>query len=211
MKVAINVIGFVIVSGLMLPAQAALNKWVDEKGQVHYGDRVPAQYLKKNRSILNEQGVVVRKISAKKSKKIIDKENQVNREKAIKDRKKMLVDKQIELNDRMLLDTFTTDRDLLIARDARLGAVDSQLQLTESNIKDQERKLKKIKERVNSIETSGRDVPENLRKQVVSVSRQLETYYAYVEDKTKERERIKEKFDKDIKRFHELKSTKRKK
>ncbi len=211
MKVAINIIGFVIVSVFMLPAQAALNKWVDENGQVHYGDRVPAQYLKKNRSILSEQGVVVRNITAKRSKEDIDRENQANREKAIKDKEKMIADKKIALHDRMLLDTFTTDRDLLIARDDRIGAVNSQLQLTESNIKDQEKKLKEIKERVSSIEKSGRAVPDNLRKQVVSVSRQLETYYAYVEDKTKEREQIREKFAKDIKRFHELKAMRNKK
>jgi hypothetical protein len=212
MKTAINIIGAVIFSVSAMSVQAVkMHKWVDEKGQVQYGDRVPAQYLKKNRSVLNEQGVVVRKVTATKSQRILDKESENNKEQARKAKEKLIATKKIAMHDKMLLDTFTTKRDLLISRDDRVGAVDSQLQLTESNIKDQEKKLEEVKKRVTSIETSGRSVPDNLLKQVNSVSRQLETYYAYVEDKNKEREEIIKKFDKDIKRFLELKGRKAKK
>jgi len=194
----------------MLPAQAALNKWVDEKGQIHYGDRVPEKYLKKDRSVLSEQGVVVKNITATKSQAVIDKEYKLKKEKDSKVREKMIAERKIALRDRMLMDTFTTERDLFIARDDRISAVDSQMQLTEFNIKDQEKKLAEVKKHVASIESSGREVPRNLRKQVVSVSRQLETYYAYVEDKAKEKEQIMEKFEGDIKRFRELKAVKKK-
>ncbi len=52
---------------LALPAHAAMYKWVDEKGNTHYGDRVPPQYadragaqLKKSgRSVQSEQKAAV--------------------------------------------------------------------------------------------------------------------------------------------------------
>lgn len=191
-----------------MSSYAALNKWVDEHGKVHYGDRVPSQYLKKDRQILSEQGVVVRRIEAKKTEEQLQEEQKSKSKESEAARKKMIEDRKKALRDRVLLETFTTERDLVIARDDRIGAVDSQIQLTESNIKDQEKKLEAVRKQITDIEKSGREVPENTRKEVVSVSRQLETYYQYVENKNIERNEIMKKFDEDIKRFRELKSGK---
>jgi hypothetical protein len=42
-------------------AQSGLYRWVDENGTVHYGDKVPAKYLKKEHDELNEQGTTIKK------------------------------------------------------------------------------------------------------------------------------------------------------
>ena len=42
-------------------------RWVDENGTVHYGDRVPPQYVQKESDILNSQGVQVGKLDAQKT------------------------------------------------------------------------------------------------------------------------------------------------
>jgi hypothetical protein len=42
-------------------------KWVDENGVTHYGDSVPAQYAKKESSVLNKQGMEVGRTQAQKS------------------------------------------------------------------------------------------------------------------------------------------------
>ena len=50
------------------PLQAGkLYKWVDETGQVRYGDHIPAKYAKKSNETLNTQGVVVDSKAALKS------------------------------------------------------------------------------------------------------------------------------------------------
>jgi antitoxin component of MazEF toxin-antitoxin module len=53
----------VLSTSLWLPAPTLhagkLYKWVDESGQVRYGDRIPPQYAKKNNETLNKQGVVI--------------------------------------------------------------------------------------------------------------------------------------------------------
>src|SRR5690606_31400143 len=38
---------------------AQLFKWTDENGVVHYGDRIPPQYANQDRSVLNNQGIIV--------------------------------------------------------------------------------------------------------------------------------------------------------
>ena len=185
-------------------ALAGLNKWVDENGQVHYGDRVPAKYLNQQREQLNEQGIVVERHKAAKSQDELDQEKAEQARKAEEEKQRLIAKRKADLRDRVLLDTFTTEADLVHAREARVEAVDTQILLTETIIKDQEKKLENLKQRITNIEKSGRIVPENLPKELDSVSRQLETHYQFVEAKNDEKQKIIEKFDGDIKRFREL-------
>ena len=204
----------VIFTGLIViavPAYAELHKWVDDQGQVHYGDRVPPQYLRKERSVLNEQGVVVEKIDRGKTDEEIAAEKKERLENAESYKQKLAEQNRLALRDRMLLESYTAEREILLQRDARVDAVVSQLTLTESIIRDQEKKLAAVKARIQNIEKSGREAPENLHKEVIAVGRQLETHYQYVENKNNERQQIIDKFDDDIARFRELMEEKNKK
>jgi Domain of unknown function (DUF4124) len=201
--------GLLLILLSLLPAQAARNKWVDEKGQTHYGDRVPAQYLSKQRQVLNDQGIVVRKHNRLKTDEERTEEQKKRAIQLEKDKRDLISNRKKALRDRVLTDTFTTERDILMARDRRIDAITSQINLTETIIKDDEKKLAAIKKRIENIEKSNRTVPENTKKSLVSVSRQLETHYQYVETKNHERESILLDFDKDIKRFRELKAARK--
>lgn len=183
-----------------------LHKWTDESGQVHYGDAIPPQYLNQKREVLNEQGVVVKSYEAPKTKEQLAKEKQekdalekAKRERIVEERKK-------ELRDRVLLETFTTERDILLSRDDRIQAVDSQIQITQSNIKESEKKQTEVKERIEKTEKSGRQVPENFRKEADTVAKQLQSYHQFIEMKNAERVEIIKKFDDDLQRFRELKA-----
>ena len=202
--------GLFLILVSILPAHAARNKWVDEKGQVHYGDRVPAQYLSKDREVLSDQGVVIRKHSKLKTEAELSDEQKRKAIDLEKTKKELIIARKRALRDRVLTDTFTTERDILMARDRRIDAITSQISLTETIIKDDEKKLAAIKNRIKDIEKSGRDVPENTKKSLVVVSRQLETHYQFVESKNQEREGILANFDRDIKRFRELKAARKK-
>ena len=197
-----RLLNLIILSALTATAHAGMNKWVDEKGQVHYGDEVPAEYLNQKRSVLNEQGVVVKTL---KSEEQMAKEQQEKAAENSVKNAKLIESKKQELRDRVLLDTYTTERDMDISQHDRVSAIDSQLQLAESNIKDGERKMKDLNDRIAAIEKSGREVPANVFKEKDSISRQLENNYQYVETKQIERADINKKFDEDKKRFRELK------
>jgi len=199
-----------IANFLLLPcAYAGLNKWVDEKGQIHYGDRVPSKYLSKEHSQLNEQGVILRTNKALKTEKELSVEEATRRTKAAEDKKRLIKARKQALRDRVLLDTFTTESDLSLARDARIEAIDSQISLAETLIKNDEKKLSNVKVRIDTIEKSGRVAPENLHKEVISVGRQIQNNYAFIEDKTNERDEILKTFKQDVKRFLQLKKEKR--
>ena len=199
-----------MVSLLFAPhAHAAMKKWVDEFGQVHYGDRVPFEYLRNEHSELNDQGVTIHRSKKMKSEEEYTAEALQRKIQVIADKKKQLEERRAALRDRVLIDTFTTENDLMIARDARLDSVDSQISLAKTLIKNDNKKLADVTKRIKEIEASGRKAPENLYKDVSSVSKQLENNHAFTEDKINERTYIIESFDKDVKRFRELMTAKR--
>ena len=43
-----------------LAAQAKMYKWVDDEGQMHFGDRIPTKYQVKAHQELNERGVAIK-------------------------------------------------------------------------------------------------------------------------------------------------------
>ena len=206
---SIRILSLIVACLWMSGAHAGLMKWVDENGQVHYGDRIPPQYLKKEHETLNEQGVVIHTTNRTKTKEELKEEEKEQRRLAAEQKAKMIERRKAELRDRVLLDTFTTEEDIVHARDERVAAIDSQINLAETIIKDQTKKLEKVKGRIDKIEKSGRKVPDNLYKEVDSVGRQLETYYQNVETRQQERQHILEKFDEDITRFRELMAIKK--
>lgn len=189
-------------------SHAGLNKWVDDKGNTHYGDRVPPSYLKKEHSQLNEQGITVSTTKAQKTEEELNLEKKKLAIKTREDTKRRLAEHKQQLHDRMLLDTFTTEADLVHAIEARVETVNSQIALAETLIKNDEQRLKDIKLHIKTIESSGRKPPENLHKEIITIGRQLEKNFAYIEDRANERDEILKIFEKDVKRYREL--TKRK-
>jgi len=104
----------------------------------------------------------------------------------------------------MLLDTFTTEADLVRAIEARVDTVNSQIALAETLIKNDETLLNEVKLQIKSIENRGRKPPENLHKKMKTISYQIEKNFAYIEDKTNERTEILKTLEEDIKRYRVL-------
>lgn len=185
-------------------AFAGLNKWVDEKGNVHYGDRVPSGYLKKEHSLLNEQGVTVRTTKALKTEEELSAEQKDLAIKQKLETKRLIKERKQQLHDRMLLDTFTTESDLVHAIEARVDTVNSQISLAETLIKNDEKRLNDIKLHIKTIESSGRKPPENLHKEILNIGYHMEKNFAYIEDKNNERIEILKTFERDVQRYRVL-------
>ena len=198
----IMICGFVVASFLaVFPVHAKMYKWKDDNGQTHYGDSIPAQYLNKERKELNDQGTVIKNIGraataeelkAKKDLEDIEKEKEV-----------VLVEQRRQ--DRILLDTYTTERDLVMAREARIDAVNSQINLSKSIIESTKDKLEKTEKRISNIKAGDREVPADVYTKLDREKEQLETQTKVADGHIQKREAIKKQFDYYIKRFNELK------
>ena len=192
----------VIVIGSASPVQAKMYKWVDENGQVHFSDKVPQEYLKLQHDVLNQQGVRIKRKEAAKTEAQIAEEKRLERER----KKRELAERKQKQRDRVLLDTYTTERDLVVARDARLEAVDSQIQLAENIISDSKKNLGLLEKQVAQIKASNRAVPQEMYERIANGQQQVKLQQQVLEQHKKRHDDIALQFNGYIERFKVLKA-----
>ncbi|MBL4712719.1 MAG: DUF4124 domain-containing protein [Gammaproteobacteria bacterium] len=183
-------------------AQAKMYKWADENGQIHFGDKIPPKYVVKEHVELNEQGVIIRRQDAAKTPAQKAEARRLRKVLA----EKALIEKKAKQRDRVLLDTYTTERDLFVARDARLDAVGAQIRLASSIIEDSKNKLETMEKQVVFIETSNRQVPADLYRRIRNGKQQVAVQTRVMKNHKRRRDNISTQFNDYIERFRTLKA-----
>jgi hypothetical protein len=178
-----------------------LYKWVDENGQVRYGDSIPPQYAKKRTETLNQQGVVVKTKSAAKTPEQLAAERRQAELKAEEEVKR----REQAHKDRILLDTFTNEDEMIMTRDGKIEAIEAIIRVTGGRIEKIKQRLSVLSLRAANLERSGKPVPEYLTKEISETRSQIQHNMGYIENRKIEQQAIREKFELDIKRFRELK------
>jgi len=183
------------------PQAGKLYKWVDENGQIRYGDRVPPQYAKRSNETLNKQGVVVDRKARAKTEEEIAEERRLAAIKAEQERKH----REQEHQDRILLDTFTNEDEMILTRDGKIEAIEAVIRVTKSRTEKIKQRLAKQKLRAANLERAGKPVPPKLQQSIRESRRQIRYNSDYVANRRKAQQEIREKFAQDIKRFRKLK------
>ena len=201
---------------LLLPsAQAAgLFKWVDEDGQVRYGDRLPASQAKRGHQQLNSQGVVIGEQDAE----ITEEQKQAREQAKIEEAKRKeeeakrlaeearLAALQAE-KDRVLLMTFSSEKELTAVFDDRAEVIDSVINLIEKSIATTEEQLGKLQENAEITYTSkGKDIPGGLAQRIEFAERKIENRTEQLILKQSEKARLMETYQRDLARFRILSS-----
>ena len=193
---------FAILFSSSFTAQAKMYKWVDENGQMHFGDKIPPQYQVKEHQELNEHGVVTKHKEAAKTPQQKAEERRLERER----KKQASIEKKKKQRDRVLLDTYTTERDLIVARDSILEAVDSQINLAESIINDSNKNIESLETQIEQIKATNREVPEELYQRLDIEKKQVEVQSGVMKNHKKRHDEISEQFNGYIERFKVLKA-----
>ena len=175
-------------------------KWIDNEGQVHYGNNVPPEYAKTERKVINEQGRTVRVYEAAKTPEQRAAAKKVAKLEA---RKKVLDEKQAT-HDRSLLATYASEEDMLLARDGKVASVEALLQLTNSRVESMKQRLHGLTEEAATYERSGKQLPHTVETQINNLRAQIIRNEAFIKEKDQELDAINSRFDTDISRFIEL-------
>ncbi len=176
-------------------------KWVDEEGNIHFGDRVPPRYANREREEINKQGRTVKVYEAPKT---AEEKAEIRRQAELEAAEKERTKKRA-IHDRSLLATYSSEEDMLMARDGKIASVDALIQLTNSRIESSRKRLLTLETEAAEFERSGKPVPKILQSQITTARSQLIDNEAFVIAKEKERQVITEKFSADISRYRELK------
>jgi hypothetical protein len=176
-------------------------KWVDEEGNIHFGDRVPPRYANREREEINQQGRTVKVYEAPKT---AEEKAEIRRQAELEAAEKEGAKKRA-IHDRSLLATYSSEEDMLMARDGKIASVDALIQLTNSRIDSSRKRLLTLETEAAEFERSGKPVPKILQSQITTARSQLIDNEAFVIAKEKEKQVITEKFSADISRYRELK------
>ena len=191
---------FCLLASPISTTEAALFKWVDETGQIRYGDRIPARYAKKRSETLNSQGVVLNTQSAEKTQQQLVEEKNLA---AIRAEVEKVLEKKAH-QDRILLDTFATENEIVVTRDRKTEAVEAVINITNDRIHKARSRLLAQTRRAANMERSGHAIPDNLKKGISDTRNQIKQNLSYIDNRKIEQQAIREKHDLDIKRFRVL-------
>jgi len=187
----------------VLPTHAGkLFKWVDDTGQIRYGDRIPPQYAKKKNETLSNQGIVVKTRAAAKTPEQLAEEARQAAQKAEQERIRI----EAARKDSILLDTFTNEDEMIMTRDGKIEAIEAVIRVTNDRTEKNKLRLADLKLRAANMERSGKAVPKKLLNTITETRAQIQSNTRYVANRAVDQQRIRGKFEADIKRFGELKA-----
>ena len=193
---------FLLAFSMQSAPAAKLYKWVDEQGNVQFSDKVPPEYAKQERKILNEQGLTVDTVERAKTPEEIAQEKRLAELRAEQQR---LIAEQAA-RDRVLLNTFRSEDDILLARDGKLAAVDVLIKVTEGNIKRIQDRLTEMQNNAARMERAGETVSPKFLAQIDDLRRQIRDAQASITAKEAEKGRIHTAYDADASRFRSLRN-----
>lgn len=204
-----------VVAAIVLPSDSSaqrgqreqrLFKWTDDKGVVHYGDKVPPEYADRDRDVLNGQGVIV----DFEEGEITEAEAAAAAAREAEAEKERLAKAEIARRDRMLLETYVAVGDIEELRDRRLELVESQIKVTELYLGNLRKRLVSLQEEASDFKPyttreNAPQIPENLQLDLSRTTSMISLYEQNLSRTRSTQEQLRESFEEDIARFRELK------
>lgn len=178
----------------------SFKKWVDENGVTHYGTVVPPQYIDKGHSELNERGIEVRRYERAKTEEEIERDRALA---ALRAEQKKLLEEQ-QARDRILLNLYRNEDDLVMARDGKIAQLDAQIRLNHNEIRRLKSRLSEFQAAAAAAERSGKQLTKRQQENLDSTQRSIEKSYAIILGKEDEKRATLEEYNYDLDRFRKL-------
>ncbi len=191
---------------LPMAAQAAkkaqtLYRWVDSEGVVHFGDSVPTEFNDLERQIINDRGITVAVIHAKRT----------NEESAEHRRQEELqvVQAVKRKKDQALLATYLSVDEIILHRDRRVELFQAQTRVTELYLSNLERQLTDLQEEASmyrpySADPNAKTIDPDLADDILTTKDTIERHQANLERFREDEQKVIIRFDGDIDRFKAL-------
>lgn len=184
-----------------LPAHAgSIKKWVDENGVTHYGTVVPPQYRDRAHSELNRHGIEVKRHDRAKTPEELERDKALA---ALRAEQRQLLEEQ-QARDRILLNLYRNEDDLVMARDGKLAQLDGQIKLKHKEIRRLKSRLSEFQITAASVERGGKQLTPKHLTNLQSTQRSIEKSYAMILSQEDEKRSTLERYDYDLTRFRKL-------
>jgi hypothetical protein len=176
-------------------------KWTDDKGIVHYGDSVPAEYSQREQRVLNSQGLEVQKRQA-----------EMTPAEAAEFAARQKEESRRKQHDMFLISTYPSVKEIENVRDVRLDQINGQIIAAEAYIASLTTRVDDLKQRAQlfapyNTKPGARRMPDSLAEEMVRAMSELRTQNSALHTKRTEHQNVVAQFDDDIRRFKELRTS----
>jgi hypothetical protein len=184
-------------------AHAALYKWTDARGVVHYSDQLPPDAVNRANYQLNRQGVTIRKTEQARPVELrtgtgkgdsdIERERQAERSQMLAKRR-----------DRALVESYTNEGEIELAKTRAVATIDGQVQSAQAFIAQMTRRRQELEGKKAGY--APRPVPGSIEREIETIDAELARQQDYIAARQKESAAVAARYESDRQRFHELKS-----
>lgn len=183
-------------------------KWKDEKGNINYGDSVPAQYSGTDNSVINQQGITVKHNKATnklgvKQDEVIEVQN-LAQDKKVPEMKDQAIKEQAK-KDKALLNSFTNAEEIDLARDRNLQLDLIALEGLQLQLDNHLKRLAENQKFGDSLVKKHQPVPADLIAEIKSNQAEISKLKQSINERNIIMENTKKRFNDDKIRFIELK------
>ena len=180
-------------------AQAGLYRWVDEKGEVHFSDKVPVAASRKAVSEMGKRGgvkntvdpeaVALAKLKREKNAEALAEEEALK----LAEQKKIA---ELKKRDDYLLSTYENKQEIVKSFKTKIKLLKGNAAILKAQNIVLEKKLNKL--------LTSKSTIKNQAKKIVNITKTIEQYKKALQQNEEERLNISKNFQSDIKRYNEL-------
>lgn len=182
------------------PARAATYKWVDEKGVVHYTDKIPPEAVNKGSTVLDKNARPLKKIDPALTPEQIRAREEAEEQKKAHAR----IAEEVARRDRALILSYTTEAEIDLARTRALGTLDAQLDSAQAFVVSLRKRKDELDKRKASL--GDKPAPPALERELEGTETELVKQGRLIEQKQAERTAVVAKYDADKTRWRELRA-----
>ncbi|MEE8297167.1 MAG: hypothetical protein V3R26_04980 [Hyphomicrobium sp.] len=204
-----TVLAGLVAALLPLSASAGIKCWTNDDGVRECGNAIPPKYAQKAHREMSAEGITLSTTKRAKTKEELRKEREeaarlapVRAEQARKLRER-------KMKDRVLLSTYTTEKDLTLAHEGQVIAIDIRIDHTEKILNQLERSLDQLRSEAAKLERSGKPITPSFESKIAKVERQMHNTSSMIEQRRLQKADLAAQFVADRDRYRELKGLKR--
>jgi uncharacterized protein YihD (DUF1040 family) len=171
--------------------EAKLYKWVDDKGETHYGEVVPPEYANKDKVQFDEKGRVIKD---KQSEENNNSEGKTAEQKAAFEQRR---------KDKALLNTYSNEKEIDLARDRNLQQVEARINSIQLLQQSAQESLKGFRKEASTI-TAGKQIPASLQADITAAENRIARLKQDLDEANAKAVSVKASFEADKVRYREL-------
>ena len=194
-------LALLVLAALILRApsvHATTYKWVDDKGVVHYTDKLPPEAINKGSVELNKQGIPVKK----NDPALTPEQRRAQETEEERARQAQKARNELQRKDRALLQTYTTESEIDLAKSRALSTIDGQMQSSQAYSVTLTKKKQGLTARLAAL--GDKQVPAALNSELSNVNDELAKQADLIAAKQKEIAVVTARYDADKQRWREL-------